>query len=191
LEALLAGAGLLVLFPFLAVIAIVVKLQDSGPIFYRAKRVGKAEKLFDLFKFRTMVPDADTMGPGITPLGDGRVTPVGRILRRYKLDEFPQLINVLKGDMSFVGARPEDPRYVEHYSPNEKEILKFRPGMTSPASLEYRDEESLLHGSNWHERYVNVVLPRKLIMDLSYLKRRTFSTDMTIILRTLGRIVGV
>lgn len=180
----------MVLSPFLSVLSIFVKLADGGPILYRAKRVGKDGKHFDLYKFRTMVPDADTMGPGITALADGRVTRVGRILRKYKLDEFPQLINVLKGDMSFVGARPEDPRYVEHYSPNEKEILKFRPGMTGPASLEFRDEESLLQGHNWHDRYVNVLLPRKLTMDLSYLKQRTIFTDVAVILRTLVRIVS-
>lgn len=187
-EALLAAAGLFVLSPVLLLVALAIKLYDGGTVFYRAQRVGKDGKLFTLLKFRTMVENADRIGAAITTSGDGRITPFGRFLRRYKLDELPQLVNVLKGEMSLVGARPEDPRFVALYDDVQRQVLAFRPGITSPASLEYRDESSLLQGESWHQTYVNVILPRKLAMDLSYLQRRTLSGDIKIILRTLGGI---
>jgi lipopolysaccharide/colanic/teichoic acid biosynthesis glycosyltransferase len=189
IEAFLAAAGLLVLAPVFVLIALVIKLYDGGTVLYRAQRVGKGEKLFTLLKFRTMVANADQLGAAITIWGDSRITPPGRLLRKYKLDELPQLLNVLKGEMSFVGARPEDPRYVALYDDVQKQILAFRPGITSPASLEYRDEAAHLQGENWHQHYVNVILPRKLRMDMDYLRRRTFFSDIKIILRTLGGIL--
>jgi lipopolysaccharide/colanic/teichoic acid biosynthesis glycosyltransferase len=126
------------------------------------------------------------MGGAITSAGDSRITRVGKVLRKYKLDELPQLLNVLKGDMSLVGARPEDPRYIVYYTNEFAKILHFRPGITSPASVYYRDEESLLNGPQWHERYVNDILPRKLNLDLDYLLKRSFGGDLKIILQTLG-----
>src|SRR5437762_14127398 len=115
-----------------------------------------------------MVVDADRRGPGITTAGDRRITPLGRILRRTKLDEFPQCINVLKGDMSIVGPRPEDPRYVTYYTPQQRAVLSVRPGITSPASVRYRHEEAMLQGEDWENTYIRVVLPAKLALDLDY-----------------------
>lgn len=189
IEAVLAAAGILVLSPIFVLIALAVKLHDGGTVFYRARRVGKDGKPFTLLKFRTMVADADKLGSAITTWGDSRITPLGRFLRKYKLDELPQLFNVIKGEMSLVGPRPEDPRYVAFYNDEQKQILAYRPGITSPASLEYRDEASLLHGEDWQHQYLHVILPRKLAMDLNYLRRRTFSSDMKIIMHTLGGIL--
>jgi lipopolysaccharide/colanic/teichoic acid biosynthesis glycosyltransferase len=189
IEAVLAAAGILVLSPIFILIALAVKFHDGGTVFYRATRVGKNGKPFTLLKFRTMVADADKLGSAITTWGDSRITPLGRFLRKYKLDELPQLFNVIKGEMSLVGPRPEDPRYVAFYNDEQKQILAYRPGITSPASLEYRDEASLLHGEDWQHQYLHVILPRKLAMDLNYLRRRTFSSDMKIIMHTLGGIL--
>ncbi len=189
IEAVLAAAGILVLSPIFAVIALAVKLHDGGTVFYRATRVGKDGKPFTLLKFRTMVADADKLGSAITTWGDSRITPLGRFLRTYKLDELPQLVNVVKGDMSLVGPRPEDPRYVAFYNDEQKQILAYRPGITSPASLQYRDEASLLHGKDWQHQYLHVILPRKLAMDMNYLRRRTFSSDIKVIMHTLGGIL--
>ena len=124
---------------------------------------------FRLYKFRRMVSDADKQGPGITATGDSRITRVGRFLRRTKIDELPQLINVLSGDMSLVGPRPEDPRYVTLYTPEQRRVLAVRPGITSAASLAYRHEEQLLAGADWETVYREEVLPAKLAIDLEYL----------------------
>lgn len=188
-EVILALAGLLVLSPILLIIGLLVKLQDGGTVFYTATRVGLGGKPFVLYKFRTMVPGAEKIGAAITTSGDTRITPLGRFLRRYKLDELPQLVNVITGELSLVGARPEDPRYVKLYTAQQRAILDFRPGITSPASLRYRDEEKLLNGAGWHERYVQEILPQKLAMDLAYLKQRTITSDIRIILKTLGGIL--
>lgn len=183
---LLASAmGLVLLSPLLALIAIAIRLTSPGPIFYRARRVGRGGREFTLYKFRSMVADADRHGPGITAAGDPRVTPVGRVLRRTKLDELPQLWNVLRGDMTLVGPRPEDPRYVALYTPEQRRVLDVRPGITSLASLEYRNEESILRGPDWEQRYVQEVMPAKLAIDLRYVQRATLFSDLVIILRTL------
>lgn len=180
-----SGIGLIVLFPIFIVIAIAIRRNSKGPVFYRARRVGRYGKEFRLYKFRSMVVNADQNGPGITSAGDTRITSAGRFLRRTKLDELPQLINVLRGDMSLVGPRPEDPRYVELYTPEQREILQFRPGITSMASLTYRNEEQLLAGSDWEQKYIDEVLPAKLAIDLEYSRRANLFTDMGLILRTV------
>ena len=131
---------LIVMSPILLIIAITIKLTSAGPIFYCSKRVGEKGKLFDLIKFRSMVVDAPQKGPNITRNGDNRITNIGKILRKYKLDELPQFFNVLKGDMSIVGPRPEVPAYVARYSPEQLQVLCVKPGITSPASIKYRDE---------------------------------------------------
>jgi len=184
-----ATAGLLVLSPLLLVISLSVKLHDGGPIFYNSKRVGKGGKLFSIHKFRSMVQNADTMGFGVTTKGDQRVTPIGRMLRRYKLDELPQLLNVLKGDMSFVGARPEDPRFVSYYTSEQRRILEYRPGITSPASLRFKNEEELLSGENAERLYVENLLPQKLSIDLEYQGHRTVLSDLRLIFQTIGRMI--
>lgn len=175
---------LFTLFPLFLFIAILIKLDSPGPVFYRAERVGKEEKLFKIYKFRSMAADAASKGPGITPQGDPRVTRVGYWLRRFKLDELPQLINVCKGEMSLVGPRPEDPRYVALYTPEQRRVLSVRPGITSAASVRYRHEEKLLIGTDWEDIYLQVILPEKLKIDLDYIQRRTFATDLSIIWQT-------
>ena len=180
-----AGAGLLLLSPLLLVVALWVKFDSPGPVFYRALRVGRGETPFRLFKFRSMVVDADRRGPGITTAGDARVTRSGRWLRRTKVDELPQLLNVLRGEMSLVGPRPEDPRYVALYTPEQRQILAYRPGVTSAASLAYRHEESLLTGPDWETVYLQEVMPAKLAVDLAYMAQRSLYTDLQLILRTV------
>jgi lipopolysaccharide/colanic/teichoic acid biosynthesis glycosyltransferase len=183
-----SAAGLLVLSPLFIAISLAVKLNDGGPVFYRARRVGRGGRLFRLYKFRTMRVDADKKGPGITASGDTRITRIGRWLRRTKLDELPQLLNVLLGDMSLVGPRPEDPRYVALYTPEQRQVLSVRPGITSAASLAYRNEEQLLTGPNWETVYREEVMPAKLAIDLEYLSQRTLQTDIQLILRTIGAL---
>jgi lipopolysaccharide/colanic/teichoic acid biosynthesis glycosyltransferase len=180
--------GLITLSPVLLVIGAVVRLQDGGPALYKGKRVGKDWRIFSLYKFRSMVLNADAMGPAVTVGGDARITRVGQFLRNTKLDELPQLFNVLKGDMSFVGPRPEDPRYVVLYTREQRLLLACRPGITSPASLQYRSEETLLAGENSLERYQREILPSKLSIELDYLKTRTFWSDINLILQTIRRL---
>src|SRR6476469_2092904 len=171
-EIVVAALGLLLLSPLLALIGLAVKMYDGGPVLYAATRVGKDGRLFKLYKIRTMSVNADKAGPGLTQAGDLRITPIGRKLRHAKLDELPQLLNVLRGDMSLVGPRPEDPRYVALYTPQQRRVLNVRPGITSAASLAYRDEEQLLEGADWETTYCNTVMPAKLALDLAYLRRR-------------------
>lgn len=185
-----ALAGLVALSPLLLVTAALVKLTSPGPAFHRAERVGKGARRFRLYKFRTMAADAARRGPGITRTGDSRITPLGRWLRRFKLDELPQLINVVLGDMSLVGPRPEDPRYVARYSPEQCRVLGVRPGLTSPASIRYRAEETLLAADDWETVYLNTILPDKLNIELDYLQRRTLLTDLAVVWRTLLALVG-
>ncbi len=182
---LMALTGLIILCPLFLVISLFVKLSSPGPVLHQGQRVGTGGGLFNLYKFRTMAVGADKMGPAITPTNDPRVTKVGRILRRTKLDEIPQLINVLKGDMSFVGPRPEDPRYVSIYTADQQRILAVRPGITSAASLTYRHEEKLLSGPDWEKVYRDEVLPAKLAIDLVYFSNRTFFSDLLLIFRTI------
>lgn len=179
-----AGLAMAVLSPVFIGLAILIKILDSGPVFYRARRVGKNGVPIEVLKFRTMVHGAADKGPGITARGDARITKVGRVLRRSKLDELPQLVNVLKGEMAIVGPRPEDPRYVELYSPEERRILSVRPGLTSAASVRYRKEEELLTGADWEVVYRMQILPEKLAIDLEYLDRRSFWSDLKIIGQT-------
>lgn len=180
-----ATLGLLLLSPLLLLLALLVKLTSPGPVFYRATRIGRGGQPFRLYKFRTMQAGADKAGPAITAGGDPRVTPLGRLLRRTKLDELPQLINVLRGQMSLVGPRPEDPRYVALYTPDQRRVLEVRPGITSAASLAYRHEEQLLAGQNWETVYRHQVMPAKLALDLAYLARRTVWSDLLLIIRTV------
>jgi lipopolysaccharide/colanic/teichoic acid biosynthesis glycosyltransferase len=177
--------GLMVFGPLFLLVAVLIKLDSAGPVFYRADRVGREGQTFQLYKFRTMVRDAAGRGPRITTAADGRITRVGRMLRRTKIDELPQMWNVLKGEMSLVGPRPEDPWYVALYTPEQRRVLSVRPGMTSPASLQYRREEELLRGADWERMYVEQVMPHKLQLELAYLDRRTLWTDMGIVSQTL------
>lgn len=184
-DILASGAGLIILSPLFLGIAIAVRASSPGPALYRARRVGRYGKEFTLYKFRSMVANADRQGPGITAAGDSRVTGVGRFLRRTKLDELPQLINVLRGDMSLVGPRPEDPRYVALYTPEQRRIREQRPGITSMASLTYRHEEQMLSGDDWECVYIEQIMPAKLAIDLEYAQRATLWQDIVLIMRTV------
>jgi lipopolysaccharide/colanic/teichoic acid biosynthesis glycosyltransferase len=177
--------GLIILSPLFLITSLAIKLTSRGPVFHRGERVGLDGRLFHLYKFRTMIVDAATIGPGVTARDDPRVTAVGRLLRSTKVDELPQLINVLKGDMSLVGPRPEDPRYVAQYTPEQRQVLKFRPGITSAASLAYRREEEILDRLDWEKVYRNEILPAKLAIDLDYFSKRTLLSDLLLITRTI------
>jgi len=189
IDVIASGIGLLTLSPLLLVLALLVKLTSPGPAFYRTARVGKDGHPFRLYKFRTMVSGADRTGPGITTADDTRITRIGQFLRKRKLDELPQLINVLRGDMSLVGPRPEHQRYVALYTPTQRQILAVRPGITSVASLAFRDEAALLQGSEWHQSYVERILPQKLAIDLAYMENRTVWSDLVLIFRTVVAVV--
>lgn len=180
-----ATCGLIVLSPLLLVVALLIRLDSPGPVLFRGERVGRNGRCFQICKFRTMVADAARRGPGVTTKGDSRVTHVGHFLRRTKLDEFPQLINVLWGDMSLVGPRPEDPRYVASYTPEQRRVLEVRPGMTSLASVRFRHEEDMLEGDDWERVYREEVLSAKLETELAYLANRSVLRDFGIVVQTL------
>lgn len=178
--------GLLVLSPLLGVITLSIKLTDNGPVFFRQERVGYRGKHFYILKFRTMVVDAERLGTKITVGNDPRITKVGRGLRKYKLDELPQLINVFKGEMSFVGPRPEVPKYVELYTPEQSRVLHLIPGITDPASIKYRDESSILADvSDAEQYYIETLIPDKIRVNLAYARGATFLTDLRVIFATL------
>ena len=181
-----SAAGLVVLSPLLLAIAVAVK-RDGGPALFRQQRVGHRGRPFGMWKFRTMVPHAERLGPQLTAAGDPRITPLGRWLRRTKLDELPQLLNVLLGDMSLVGPRPEVPCYVARYDPDQRRVLALVPGITDPASVRYRDEGALLAGAPDPERlYVERIMPDKIRRNLAYAATATLWSDVGVVLRTLG-----
>lgn len=190
-DLLAAAAGLVLIAPLLAMIAIAVKLDSPGPVLFRQERVGRHGESFRIRKFRTMVQDAPKLGGAITVGRDPRITRVGHWLRRYKLDELPQLIDVLVGDMSLVGPRPEVPRYVALYPPEVRErVLSVRPGITDNASLAFIDENAQLAGAEDPEKeYVERILPHKLGLYLDYVDNQSFGRDLSIIFRTALRIV--
>ncbi len=189
IDALVATAGLITLSPLLLAIAIAIAAGSSGPVFYRARRVGRLGKPFTMLKFRTMVVDADRLGGPSTPEDDPRITPVGRFLRKAKLDELPQLINVLKGEMSLVGPRPEVPEYVAMLTEDERRILSVQPGMTDWASIWNADEGTVLAGSEDPERvYLERIRPEKIRLQLEYVRRRSMRVDLQIIAATFIRL---
>ncbi len=183
--------GLLLLSPILLLTALWIKIDSPGPVFFKQVRVGKNRKEFKVFKFRTMVPDAEKLGLKITVGGDARITRSGHFLRKYKLDELPQLFNVLFGDMSLVGPRPEVPEYVDLYPDDVRDkVLSVQPGITDLASLEYKDENELLKDAvNPRETYIHEIMPRKLDYYMQYVDQRTLWFDFNIILRTIIAII--
>lgn len=182
--------GLICLSPLFLLVSILIKLTSPGPVFFKQERIGKNFRPFLLYKFRTMVPDAAQRGHLITAGDDKRITRIGRILRKTKIDELPQLINVLKGDMSLVGPRPEVRKYVEMYRKDYEEILKIRPGITDIASLKFRNEEELLKGKeNYEEYYAHVILPEKIKLAKEYLKKMSLWFDVKLILKTIFSIL--
>ncbi|HUW95230.1 MAG TPA: sugar transferase [Anaerolineae bacterium] len=176
--------GLLVLSPLLLVLALWVRLDSEGPVLYGGKRVGEGGRPFHMYKFRTMVMGAEKRGPAVTYRDDPRITSAGRFLRGTKLDELPQLLNVLRGEMSLVGPRPEDPSYVEFYTPEQRLVLSVKPGITGPTQLEYRDEASMLQGAGVDEEYVTRLMPEKLKLDLEYVRTRSLLRDLQVLWRT-------
>lgn len=183
-------SGLVLLSPLFLLIAISIKLDSSGPVFFRQTRVGRLGEPFRIHKFRTMATDAPARGLQLTVGADPRITRTGCWLRKYKLDELPQLIDVVRGKMSLVGPRPEVPKYVEHYPPDVRQVvLSVRPGITDNASIEYRDENEVLAKSDDPEReYIEKVMPVKLEYYLRYVEERSMPGDLAIILRTFGAI---
>lgn len=178
--------GLIVFAPLFLVIGPLIKLDSPGAVFYRGERVGKEGVPFSILKFRTMVVHADQMGSALTQSGDPRITRVGRFLRRWKIDELPQAINILRGDMSVVGPRPESPRYVEHYTPEQRQVLSVRPGVTGLTQVKYRHEETLLQScANMEVEYIETIMPQKLALDLEYIARQSLLLDIELILETL------
>jgi len=181
--------GLILLSPFLVIIGVLVKISDKGPIFYRSKRVGQNFKPFYLLKFRTMVVNAEELGPSVTKGGDQRITKIGKFLRKYKLDELPQLWNVVKGELSLVGPRPEVEKYISFYKDDYKEILKIRPGITDYAAIKFKNEEEILAKFEDVEKaYIENVLPAKIKLYKTYLNEIGFLTDLKIIFKTLWGI---
>ena len=183
--------GLIIFSPLFLIISILIKIDSEGPVFYRGERIGKNGKPFRIFKFRTMVKDAEKLGGPSTSADDPRLTKIGKILRKYKLDELPQLINVLKGEMSLVGPRPEVKMYIDMLKPEEREkILSIKPGMTDLASLWDFHEEEILKGSEDPEKtYIEKIRPKKIQLQLEYVKNRSFLLDLKIILKTLIRLI--
>ena len=184
--------GLLIFgLPMLAV-ATWIRLDSKGPVFFRQERIGRHGKVFRIHKFRTMTIDAEQRGPQLTVGADARVTRVGRLLRANRLDELPQFFDVLAGDMSLVGPRPDVPRYVEQWPPALRErVLAVRPGITDPASLEFRDEAKLLAQAADPEReYLEVILPRKLALAADYADHASLWSDLTVIFRSVGVLLS-
>jgi len=179
-------AGLCLLWPLFLVIALLIKRHDGGPVFFRQERVGHKGHSFRIWKFRTMVVDAEKLGMPLTIGQDPRITPVGFWLRKYKLDELPQLFNVLTGEMSLVGPRPEVPDYVALYTPEQRAVLELVPGITDPASIKFRRENELLAQALDPVRaYVKEIAPEKIQLNLEYAAQATVWRDFVIILRTL------
>lgn len=184
-------SGLVMFIPVLMFIALRIKMEDGGPVFYRGMRVGRFDKPFRIFKFRTMVLDADKIGSSSTPENDPRITRIGKILRRYKLDELPQLINVLFGQMSFVGPRPQVPWAVELYTEEEKALLSVRPGITDYASILFSNESEILRGStNPDKDYLEKIAPQKIRLGLEYVRNHSLPIDLKIIVATLWSLMG-
>lgn len=187
LDLTLAVPALIALAPALAILALLIKLDSRGPVFFRQERVGRRGQSFRIWKFRSMRHEADGAGRQITVGSDSRITRVGRWLRATKLDELPQLLNVVRGEMSFVGPRPEVPRYVERYTADQRRVLELTPGITDVASITYRHEAELLAGVDDPEDvYVRQIMPDKIRLNLEYSARATIVSDLRLILQTLA-----
>lgn len=182
--------GLVILSPILLLISIFIKIDSKGPVFFKQQRVGKNKKVFEIYKFRTMVTDAEKIGKQITIGNDSRITNVGKFIRKCKLDELPQLLNVLRGEMSLVGPRPEVPRYVELYDEYQEQILLVKPGITDYASIEFRNENDILGKSiSPEETYIKDIMPTKIELNVKYIKNISLIEDFKLILKTIEVII--
>jgi len=185
-----SACAIFILAPFFIIITFLIRLDSKGPIIYRQKRVGKGNKDFYLNKFRTMVTDADKKGQLTVGMRDSRITKIGYFLRKYKLDEFPQLINVLNGEMSIVGPRPEVRKYVDLYNEKQLRVLEALPGLTDPASLAFINENEILgKAENPEKVYIEEVMPAKLELNLLYIDKQNLKADIDLIFQTLKKIV--
>lgn len=186
-----AGIGTLVLLPVMILLAILIKLESKGPVFFRQTRVGKDNIDFKLFKFRSMYMDAEKRGQLTVGMRDPRITRVGYYLRKYKLDELPQLLNVCIGDMSLVGPRPEVRKYVDLYTPEQLQVLNVKPGITDVASIQFINENELLaQAQNPEEFYINEIMPQKLALNLAYVSNPSLVKDISLILKTVAKIIS-
>ena len=182
---------LIIISPFLLILVILIKLDSPGPVFFRQERITRYGKKFKIFKFRTMTVDAEKTGSQITIKNDSRITRIGRILRKYRLDEIPQCIDILRGTMTFVGTRPEVPKYVDRYTPEMMATLLLPAGVTSEASIIYKDEEQLINNaSNVDETYVKIILPAKMSYNLQSIERFNFIRDVKILFMTIFAVCG-
>lgn len=185
LEAILSWVALLLLAPVFFIVSLAILILDGSPVIFAHERIGRNGKPFRLFKFRSM--RAFQVGPSVTAQGDARVTFIGAYLRKFKLDELPQLLNILRGEMSFVGPRPEVKEFVDLYTSEQRRVLEVRPGITDPASIEFHNESEILSGSeDWRKTYVEQILPEKLALSLNYIQHRSIWTDLKVIARTVG-----
>ena len=190
MDIVLSACALAILWPLLLLIALAIWIDDPGPVFYRQVRVGRNGKTFRIFKFRSMVMDADKKGLAITVGRDSRITRVGAVLRKTKLDELAQLLNVLFGQMSFVGPRPEAPKYVELYTPYQRQVLLVRPGITDYASIAYRNENDLPAGApNPEAMYIEQIMPDKIELNMKYLREISPLADIRLILKTIVAVI--
>lgn len=189
-DVVVAAAALAALWPLLLAIGAAVKLSSPGPVFYRGERIGRHGKRFKIWKFRSMCVDGETAGGTTTGLDDPRVTPVGALLRAYKLDELPQVFNVLRGDMSLVGPRPEVEEYVDAYVDGQLRILSVRPGITDWSSLEFHDLQQHVGSADPDRTFREYVLPRKNELRVQYVLDQSFTTDMTILYKTARLVLG-
>ncbi len=178
------------LSPLILVVALLVKLDSPGPLLFRQVRLGRGARPFEIYKFRTMIVGAEARGLQITIRQDNRVTRIGRILRRFDLDELPTLFNVLKGDMSIVGPRPEVPKYLPYYSEAQKQVFSVRPGLTDLGTIAFRNEATHLDGDDAEQVYIHVILPRKLALNLEYIKKQSVFYDLRIMMRTFVSILS-
>ena len=190
LDLAVSSIALTISAPLLLIVGVAIRLTSPGPLLFRQERVGRGGHSFRIWKFRTMIEGAPDQGPDITASGDTRVTRLGLWLRRSKLDELPQLVNVWLGDMSLVGPRPEVPRYVEGYSAEDRLVLAVRPGITDLASIAFRDEEAVLAQFPDRERaYIELLLPRKLALGRDYVQQQSFLVDLALLLRTVDVVL--
>jgi len=179
------------LFPFFVVVTIIIKVNSPGPVFYRGSRTGLGGRSFRIFKFRTMVVDAEKIGGPSTALNDFRLTKIGKFLRKYKIDELPQLMNILKGEMSFVGPRPQVEKYTKLYNDQERVILSVRPGLTDYASIKFINLDQILGDESVDERYLKEIEPEKNKLRMKYAKKHSFWIDIKIIMMTLMQMLKI
>jgi lipopolysaccharide/colanic/teichoic acid biosynthesis glycosyltransferase len=191
-DVVLASLALVVLAPLFLLVALLIKLDSAGPVFFRQERMGRGVRPFLIYKFRTMVRDAPQKGGPLTLGRDPRITRLGRWLRKTKIDELPQLLNILSGDMGFVGPRPEVRKYVEMFPREFEQILQMKPGLTDLASVKYRDETEILEGfEDPEQEYIQCILPDKIRLAKEYVAKSSLLFDLKLILRTLVRVIGV